>query len=285
MLLLPLTSVHHRSKSQFLPMDRDVLEDQRWPPAPPDVAWATIEREMPELVITGNSTLYKVKGHAGMVYKSRGDLREYELQKAAGDCAIPVRGRVMTKVFNGDIACMGFLMDLATPIIAPTGPAPPPALVLPPSQRRDIMYQMVSAVQRLHTKRVVHGDLKLENMLLDNQGKLRLCDFAEGRYVDEDESLWEGSSTWHYESPNRLLRGEQVGMDPAPPTTEDDLYGLGLSIWHLYTGKMPHEDLLGDDLGLKERQRNGETVDVAKVDDPEAREIIRGFLRLGGARI
>ncbi|KAL2139352.1 hypothetical protein VTI28DRAFT_5314 [Corynascus sepedonium] len=176
---------------------------------------------------------------------------------------------------------MGFLMDPATPIIVPADPA----TVLPLSQRRDLMHQMIRLVQRLHVKRIVHGDLKLENMLLDDQGNLRLCDFAEGRYLDEDERVWEGMSTWHYESPNRLLRGERMGMDPVPPTIEDDLYSLGLSIWHLYTGKMPHKDMAGDDVGLKERQRKGGQVNVAQVDDPEAREIIRGLLRQGGARI
>lgn len=261
--------------------------DERWPPVPPDVDRNAIEVETPEISIIGNSMLYRVKGHPHIVYKARAESREYELQKAAGDCAIPVRGRVMFKSASaGDIICMGFLMDLATSITIPTGPAPLPALDLSSSsQRRDIMHQMIWLVQRLHTKGIVHGDLKLENMLLDNQGKLRLCDFAKGRYVDEDERVWDGCSTWHYESPNRLLRGERMGMDPAPPTIEDDLYGLGLSIWHLYTGKMPHEDMAGDDEGLKERQRKGETVDVAKIDDPEAREIITGLLRQGGARL
>jgi hypothetical protein len=71
--------------------------------------------------------------------------------------------------------------------------------------------------------------------------------------VDEDEHIWDGNSTWHFESPNRLLRGEQFGRDPPPPTIEDDLYGLGLCIWQLYTTKIPHEDIAGDDLELKER--------------------------------
>jgi serine/threonine protein kinase len=87
-------------------------------------------------------------------------------------------------------------------------------------------------------------------MLLDNQGKLRLCDFGEARYADEDEHIWDGSSTLHFESPNRLLRGQQFRGSPPPPVIEDDLYGLGLSIWQLYTGGIPHEDIAGDDLDL-----------------------------------
>jgi serine/threonine protein kinase len=100
------------------------------------------------------------------------------------------------------------------------------------------MHQMVDTVQRLHAKRVIH-DLKLENMLLANQGKLRLCDFGEARYADEDEHIWNGSSTLHFESPNRLLREKRFGRSPPPPVMEDGfrLYGLGFSIWQLYTGK------------------------------------------------
>ncbi|KAK4043551.1 kinase-like domain-containing protein [Parachaetomium inaequale] len=255
----------------------DLPEDEPWPPVPPDVTIAAIEVETPELSVTANSMLYRLKGHPAKVYKLRGEFREYQLQKAAGDCAIPVRGKVLGKSRNGngEIVFYGFMMDLATPI--PT--------TLPPSQRHDLMHQMIRTVQRLHTKQIVHGDIKLENMLLDNQGRLRLCDFCEGRYVDEDMHTWDGNSTLHFESPNRLLRGEQFGRDPPPPTTEDDLYSLGLSIWQLYTGKVPHEDVAGDDMDLKERQRNGETINVAAVRDPEACRIITNLLRKGGARI
>lgn len=115
------------------------------------------------------------------------------------------------------------------------------------------MDQMVSVVQRLHATAIVHGDLKLENMRVNGLGKARLCDFAEGRYVDEDEGVWEGIATWHYESPGRFLRGERTGRNPTLPTVEGDLYGLGLSIWGLYTGKMPNGLWAGDDLGLNER--------------------------------
>ena len=175
----------------------------------------------------------------------------------------------------GNLFFYGFMMDLATPLSAPG--------TVPASQRRGIMHQMICIVERLHTKGIIHGDVKLENMLLDNQGLVRLCDFGEGRYIDEDERIWDGATTLHFESPNRLQRAQQSGRDPPPPTVEDDMYGLGLSIWQLYTGEIPHGDIAGDDLELKERQRKGETVDVAAVQDPEARGVITGLLRRGGA--
>ncbi len=139
--------------------------------------------------------IYRIKDQPSKISKFRGEFREYQLQSAAGDCAIPVRGRVLgkPKTGNGALFFNGFMMDLATPISS-----------VPPEQRRSIMYQMICAVERLHTKGIVHGDVKLENMLLDNDGQFRLCDFGEGRYIDENKCIWEGATTWHFELPNRF---------------------------------------------------------------------------------
>ncbi|AEO71252.1 uncharacterized protein THITE_2123440 [Thermothielavioides terrestris NRRL 8126] len=223
--------------------------------------------------------IYRIKGQPSKVFKFKGGFREYQLQKAAGDCAIPVCGKVIGKlnIGNGRLYFDGFIMDLATPLSAPGA--------VPPSQRRSIMHQMIHVVERLHTRGIVHGDVKLENMLLDNQGLVRLCDFGEGRYVDEDERVWHGATTMPFESLNRLQRAEESGRDPSPPIVEDDMFGLGLSIWQLHTGETPHGEFADDDIELKERQRKGQTVDVAAVQDPETREIITSLLRMGGARI
>ncbi|KAK4242998.1 kinase-like domain-containing protein [Corynascus novoguineensis] len=196
----------------------DLPDNEPWPPIPPDVDHATIEFVTPELA----------------VYKYGAGNRKYGLEKAAGECAIPVRGRLLNK--QGDhVNIEGFMMDLATPIPQAT----------------------------LHNnKRIIHGDIKPENMLLDSHGRLRLCDFAEGRYMDEDECVWDGVSTWHYESPNRFSRPERYQRDPAPPNIEDDLYALGLSIWQLYIGKIPNGDIASDDESLKITQQKLETVNV-----------------------
>ena len=103
-------------------VNRDLLEDEPWPPILPDVDTAAIEAETPELSVIANSMLY------------------------------------------------GFMTDFA--------PTIPTTASLPSLQRRDIMYQMIDTVQQPHVKRIIHGDMKLDNMLLlDKQGKLRLFEF------------------------------------------------------------------------------------------------------------
>lgn len=219
--------------------------------------------------------LYKSKDGT-KVYKMGGEQRGYNLHRAAGDCAIKTHGRVLSKMpSSGMIDFEGYFMDLATPLSHAT---------TAPTQRKQIIREMVEIIEALHQKHIIHGDVKLENMLLDAEGHVKLCDFEEGLFEDEDEEIWEGNVTWHYVSPNRRRREEDLGRD-APPRKEDDLYSLGLSIWSLYTAKVPFEEIAQDDLALREILLRGETIDVDLIDDEEIRDIVKGYMRQGGALI
>ena len=219
--------------------------------------------------------LYKTKDGT-KVYKMGGDQRGYNLHSAAGNCAIKTHGRVLSKTpSNGMIDYEGYFMDLATPLSHATNT---------PALRKQIIREMIEVIKTLHNKHIIHGDLKLENILLDAQGHVKLCDFDEGRFEDEDEEIWEGNITWHYVSPNRRRREEDLGRE-VPPRKEDDIYGLGLSIWSFYTGKIPFEDIAQDDLALREVLLRGETVEVDLIDDGDIRDLVKGYLRQGGARI
>ena len=114
-------------------------------------------------------------------------------------------------------------------------------------------------------------------MLRCNDGRLRLCDFDSARPIDEAPEAWEGVSTDQYLAPNRDFF--QTGT---PPNPSNDIYALGLSIWELYTGKQAlMEELDNIEQVLKERR----TVDLTEVEDQDVRELIRGFLRQGGALV
>lgn len=211
-----------------------------------------------------------------MVYKMGGEQRGYELHRAAGDCAIKTHGRVLLKTTSDETICFqGYFMDLATPLSHAN---------TMPTQRKHIIREMVEVIEALHDKHIIHGDVKLENMLLDAEGRVKLCDFEEGLFEEEDEETWEGNITWHYVSPNRRRREEELGHD-APPRKEDDMYGLGLSIWSLYTGKVPFEEIAQDDLALRDVLLRGDTVDLGLIDDDEIRDMVKGYLRQGGARV
>ena len=230
---------------------------------------AAIERQ--PFAVTSNSQIYKFKD-CQKALKFRGSQREFDLSLAAGDCSVRIYGRSMSRNVRGEISLDGFIMDLETPF-------EPKAVN--ESQRKILMDDMISVVLALHRKGIVHGDIKPKNMLLCSDGKLRLCDFAEGRRIEEDPNEWEGITTANYMAPTRCQNWRNAA-DP-PPTIEDDLYSLGLSIWELYTGKVPFEDEYIDD--ILDTVKTGKTVDVDEVKEESVRETIRNFLRYGGAKV
>ena len=81
---------------------------------------------------------------------------------------------------------------------------------LPPHTVKSFMYQMLSALVYCHTHRVLHRDLKPQNILIDRQGSLRLADFGLARafglpiktYTHEVVTLW-------YRAPEILLGSRQ----------------------------------------------------------------------------
>jgi hypothetical protein len=91
-------------------------------------------------------------------------------------------------------------------------------------------------------------------------------------------------TTLNYVSPHRCQKSPSYSDNhDSAPIEEDDLFALGLSIWELWIGVVPFDDIYIDDIW--EMVKEGKTVDVNAVGDGEVREIICGYLRLGGANI
>ena len=59
-----------------------------------------------------------------------------------------------------------------------------PAPGLPKEKVKDLMWQLVCGVDYLHSHRVVHRDIKPQNILLANSGSLKLADFGLARIYD-----------------------------------------------------------------------------------------------------
>ncbi|KAK2877755.1 hypothetical protein FQN49_001231 [Arthroderma sp. PD_2] len=244
-----------------------------WAPDPPDMRSSAVIAAMDPkpLHFSLNSQVYRFKEEP-KVYKAGATQREFDFLKDAGDCAVEVLGRSLWKDMEGKIQVTGIIMSLETPFDPKT---------IQRSQRKGFMEQIISIVHELHSKGIIHGDVKPANFLLCADGRLRMCDFSESLRVDEDPSEWEGVTTTNYVSPYRTKNWPDL-TDP-PPTIEDDLYGVGVTIWELYTGKVPFEDWYIDDIMW--RLHRGETVDVNEVEDEDARNTICQYLRYGGAKI
>jgi serine/threonine protein kinase len=114
-------------------------------------------------------------------------------------------------------------------------------------------------------------------MLRCSDGKLRFCDFDSARPIDEDPEAWEGFCIEQYLAPNR-----DFFHTGAPPTPSDDICDLGVSIWELYTGK---EAFIHEFNNIEELLKERRTVDLMEIEDQDVRELVKGFLRQGGALV
>src|SRR6516162_492419 len=101
----------------------------------------------------------------------------------------------------------------------------------------NVMAQAAEALSCAEAKRIVHRDLKLANMLLDEGGRIKLLDFGISRITDIADGLTqpgESIGTPHYMSPEQI-RGEACDM-------RSDLYSLGVVFFQLISGRLPFEN-------------------------------------------
>jgi len=98
----------------------------------------------------------------------------------------------------------------------------------------DVAHQMLLAVKYLHSHRIVHRDLKLENWMYGvNRGddRIKLIDFGFSRILkDEDEELEMPCGTLLYTSPEVLRRKY---------TSKCDIWSLGVICYMMLVGRPP----------------------------------------------
>ena len=65
--------------------------------------------------------------------------------------------------------------------------------------------QLIDGLQSIHSKNIVHRDIKLDNILLDNIGNLKIGDFGVSKLCRSGETMMEQCGTPAYIAPEILL--------------------------------------------------------------------------------
>ncbi|MDB4963139.1 MAG: serine/threonine protein kinase [Myxococcales bacterium] len=104
---------------------------------------------------------------------------------------------------------------------------------LSPKVACDVMWQVADAVRFIHSRAILHGDIKTENIFIVKttmqRRLIKLLDFGLAR---PDLGRTEGmDGTPEYIAPERI--------DGAPSSQASDIYALGIVFFELLTGKLP----------------------------------------------
>ena len=99
----------------------------------------------------------------------------------------------------------------------------------------DISKQVAQALRVAHKNKIIHRDVKPHNIMITNDGVVKLADFGIARAVN-DATLSTGSKivgSVHYFSPEQA-RGNYVDE-------RSDIYSLGIVMYEMLTGQVPFD--------------------------------------------
>ncbi len=100
----------------------------------------------------------------------------------------------------------------------------------------SIMLQLCDALIEVHSKNIIHRDIKPQNIYYANDGEIKLGDFGisillgSGMNVNENKKIM---GTAQYLAPE-LVYGEK-------PSFQSDIYAMGITFYELLTGRVPFD--------------------------------------------
>ena len=105
---------------------------------------------------------------------------------------------------------------------------------LPPGEAVEIMEQICLALEAAHSVGVIHRDLKPQNVMREESGRILVMDFGLARNLEGGGMTQTGAlvGTMEYMSPEQALAKD---LDQ-----RSDLFSAGLIFYELLTGQMPY---------------------------------------------
>ncbi|KQV36745.1 serine/threonine-protein kinase [Massilia sp. Root335] len=119
----------------------------------------------------------------------------------------------------------------------------------PVSTALDYVGQVAEAMRAAHASGLVHGDIKPSNLMVEDDGRVRILDFGLALRHDalatETVSLGATASTGQTDPQGTIAYMAPERLQGATPDPRADVYALGVILYELVCGKRPFATLHG----------------------------------------
>ena len=133
-----------------------------------------------------------------------------------------------------------------------------------------IFKQIIKALQYIHKKKIVHRDIKLDNILIDLSNTIKICDFGVSRILQPGDIMYEHCGTPAYIAP-------EIFRDEGYEGYSCDVWSAGVTLYYMLAGIQPFKG--GKLEEMKETILKG-VYDPIEDLSPEASDLIEKMLRL-----
>lgn len=99
-------------------------------------------------------------------------------------------------------------------------------------EARRIFRQVVYGLAHCHCRSVLHRDIKLDNILLDNDGEIKICDFGVSRIIKKNQKITEQCGTPAYIAPEIISDNGYEGFSA-------DIWSMGVLLYAMLCGTVP----------------------------------------------
>jgi hypothetical protein len=92
-----------------------------------------------------------------------------------------------------------------------------------------LICSLVLGMRYIHSRRIIHSDLKPSNILINDKEHVWICDFGASRSLDDDPTSRNETGTVHYAAPEQYGEGSVC-------TTKCDVFTFGLVLYEMLVG-------------------------------------------------
>jgi serine/threonine-protein kinase len=114
----------------------------------------------------------------------------------------------------------------------------------------DFALQIARAIENAHLNSIIHRDIKPQNIIITNQGMVKVADFGIARAIDTSTivNTKEMVGSVHYSSPEQI-RGGFIDY-------KTDMYSFGVMLYEMIEGRLPFDGDSAINIAMKHLKEN-----------------------------